>query len=1087
MTQGYNICRTGSEEYCPACRLKGQKQALRTYRISFSESICLCENPQCIYPLGKPVNLITNPDTENSQPQQSQTKRKILKTTSSEPCSKQLRTDTSIGADCTLNAELISEKNGNNLQKSEPCSLDLLQDIQLEHYEPGVSLEQSMAVEAACTIDVAPEISPENIQSTSELLSPKLELCNVQSQVAEKIPRSQLVPPPFFLQWQNKYSLCWLDCILSALVQSVILKKTVTEAYPRDDESVVQKLFTEYNKACALLAGCPMKADNTVEVSAERLCQAEMYLNEIRRAIFEKLQPQLKCELGNKESPVFAFPLLLKEDTWLEKLFLHSFSWKFECALCGYKYQQRCMKSLTTFTSIIPEWHPLNAIHTAPCNNCQDKSQRRRMILESISSVFMLHFVEGLPHNCLETYSFQFEGDSYQIRTVIQYQIDHFVTWVLNEDGTWLEYDDLKGPYCCRHEKLEVPATKIHIVCWERKISAVSNELNSQLQREQTPTPAVADVQSDTSLRPQSDANAEAITKLAVSPKKQVSSLPINKSQNVNLGKANNLLSGLEGLADDDVITLTLVEVQVDSEGNPVENSHMSGDLVFERNAQQQQQENISVPFSPQASHMGDVQNNLTGSESPQFENATACPVLNKFCPTSTAASPGTNIVHLSTSVRVSQAPSQTENPEFKGKPSAPQNGITLIPALVQNSVKLQREKIGDPEPIAVSPEKNVCPSSKESQKTGFVGSWVKSLLSKHPSFMPSALSVSTWSREKKTCRTASLPQLTGVSLPAKGAGSFDGFKAKGVTRTVAKPGKVSMPARKKALHFSVPSTLAGSSPVNSRMVKKPAVTKAPVPVSKAVPTPVKEMSPFLRQFSCTLEPKHGQNGDDHPKSVAKQREVTKEDEVHRLRLKLLKRIKAKKNELASLDIKGKAPKSDGALLSDKVKNLSDFKNHKECDALKDFLDALQPHGDTADTESVCTMSSSTSTGDSPSNAELLAELLSPATAVASMDLPRDGYDDNRFLEMLVDGSIGTLQPNYLNKGSYGTASGKVSDCSPGKEIQCMAQTDSLANRSFENAVKDDIFEDLLSSSTLNTLGDAEYLPHFDEYLFENF
>lgn len=40
------------------------------------------------------------------------------------------------------------------------------------------------------------------------------------------------------------------------------------------------------------------------------------------------------------------------------------------------------MKNLVTFTNVTPEWHPLNAAHFGPCNNCNNKSQIRKMVLE---------------------------------------------------------------------------------------------------------------------------------------------------------------------------------------------------------------------------------------------------------------------------------------------------------------------------------------------------------------------------------------------------------------------------------------------------------------------------------------------------------------------------------------------------------------------------------------------------------------------------------------------------------------------------------------------------------------------------------
>lgn len=54
-----------------------------------------------------------------------------------------------------------------------------------------------------------------------------------------------------------------------------------------------------------------------------------------------------------------------------------------------------------------------------------------------IPSILMIHFVEGLLHNNLRNYSFQFEKDFYEITSVIQYQTNkkHFITWALNPDG----------------------------------------------------------------------------------------------------------------------------------------------------------------------------------------------------------------------------------------------------------------------------------------------------------------------------------------------------------------------------------------------------------------------------------------------------------------------------------------------------------------------------------------------------------------------------------------------------------------------------------------------------------------------------
>lgn len=54
------------------------------------------------------------------------------------------------------------------------------------------------------------------------------------------------------LQWKNKYSLCWLDCILSALVQSETLNRFVAGGHLVGKESIIHNLCTKYDEATAI-------------------------------------------------------------------------------------------------------------------------------------------------------------------------------------------------------------------------------------------------------------------------------------------------------------------------------------------------------------------------------------------------------------------------------------------------------------------------------------------------------------------------------------------------------------------------------------------------------------------------------------------------------------------------------------------------------------------------------------------------------------------------------------------------------------------------------------------------------------------
>lgn len=145
-----------------------------------------------------------------------------------------------------------------------------------------------------------------------------------------------------FVQWENAYALCWLDCILSALVHLEVLKKAVMDLNSKE-ESVFQRLFTKYKEANKLYSSRPgrSKDGEYKKLNPEVIRKVETSLNEIRSDIFIRLQPQLRCTLGDMESPVFAFPLLLKIEPQVEKLFKYSFSWNFECSQCGYKYKNR--------------------------------------------------------------------------------------------------------------------------------------------------------------------------------------------------------------------------------------------------------------------------------------------------------------------------------------------------------------------------------------------------------------------------------------------------------------------------------------------------------------------------------------------------------------------------------------------------------------------------------------------------------------------------------------------------------------------------------------------------------------------------
>jgi hypothetical protein len=59
------------------------------------------------------------------------------------------------------------------------------------------------------------------------------------------------------------------------------------------------------------------------------------------------------------------------------------------------------------------------------------------MIFFRLSEVVILHFVQGLQSNDIDSLSFSFGGRDYRVRGLIQYldNPDHFVTWIYDAQG----------------------------------------------------------------------------------------------------------------------------------------------------------------------------------------------------------------------------------------------------------------------------------------------------------------------------------------------------------------------------------------------------------------------------------------------------------------------------------------------------------------------------------------------------------------------------------------------------------------------------------------------------------------------------
>ncbi|KAM9604655.1 SUMO-specific isopeptidase USPL1 isoform 5-T6 [Trichechus inunguis] len=299
--KNYDSAKGTSDGYCPACREKGKLKALKTYRISFQESIFLCEDLQCIYPLGsKSLNNVISPDLEDCHTPDKPQKRKISATSSGDSPvlrnSKKTRNHIVTDGEQNLN----SKPNGEAYDESSSHLPDLPQSGEQNLTRTADSLEQKEILEADVVDFAAQEDPPIVDVSGTRGTSPQNEGCTSELEMPLE-DNSRSLRQTSCVQWKNTYALCWLDCILSALVHLEGLRNAGTELCATQ-ESVFWRLFTKYNEANKLLCTHQLdevKDEDCKKLTSELFAKIDACLNEVRDEIFAKLQPQLRCTLGS--------------------------------------------------------------------------------------------------------------------------------------------------------------------------------------------------------------------------------------------------------------------------------------------------------------------------------------------------------------------------------------------------------------------------------------------------------------------------------------------------------------------------------------------------------------------------------------------------------------------------------------------------------------------------------------------------------------------------------------------------------------------------------------------------------------------
>ncbi|XP_059395900.1 SUMO-specific isopeptidase USPL1-like isoform X2 [Carassius carassius] len=554
--------RNASPGNCPWCLAKGQKNALRFYAVNLEESVLLCTNPACLYPL-----VSRSLEDVHASFSKDGCKRSISLSDVDEASSPSKRSR--------------EEKLGMLSGVPEPCCADV-NDSALpdDTVETQMFTEEQSILRKIDSINGTEEQHPEDLPAAAT--HEDLDLCDrkvdcvssTQDEVKEivgmdvDVESSELVPVQPYLFWKIEDNLCWLDSLLAMLVNCRTIRETPCQNVKLIDKltsvpsssSAVWNLCSTYDKTCSYLKSKEQQCEDEVtRVPSDVLCEAEQQLSALRLSLFKLLQPTLKCEIGQQETPVFALPLLLRSDKWSQELFQHTVRWEFKCTSCSYTLNNSVEKTLTTFTQILNDWHPLKAIHRMQCSNCNRKNQRRKMVLEKLSSVFALHFVEGLPRKDLSKYSFEFQGTHYNVSTVIQYNkhLKHFATWIRQSNGSWLELDDLKYPYSIIHKRFSFPANEIHIVFWE------SDSVKGEASEVCSPTAPSALTNVD-------DKHPHELSDSVASDTCVLSTLTVGESTaagalDTSIG-STTLPDTFEGLSHTDIVTLTLVDVDTATE-----------------------------------------------------------------------------------------------------------------------------------------------------------------------------------------------------------------------------------------------------------------------------------------------------------------------------------------------------------------------------------------------------------------------------------------------------------------------------------------------------------------------------------------
>lgn len=636
--------------------------------------------------------------------------------------------------------------------------------------------------------------------------------------------------------------------------------------------------------------------------------------------------------------------------------------------------------------------------------------------------------------------------------------------------GSWLECDDLKGLCSERHEKLEVPAPEIHIVIWERKTSRATDPAAACLLLQKTNdrhasgsggggpgSPASCSISGATSANETSGSHRTGVP---------LASDTLSQDEAVTHG--HRRLTNPRGVIDGQVLPLALEEIQVNSEGFLLENGPVAGNEVARTNALQSQEalmaSLVSAPREeklPQDQFVASSFLSRTVSANTQLaqRNAGDTVVASTVADTH-AADPmqGVKSVHVEGTVAPEKSVpfKQLLSPETERL--KPEQCVTFQ---IHNLKKKETSALSQ---MANSPQN---PPLPEARKKPFVGSWVQGLLSRGASFMPPCVSAHS--------RAA----VTDLQPSVKGASNFGGFKTKG------KRQKANQASRRARGCASKPPPASGppaSGPPASH--PWPGGAASPHAVVSASPQVVTGCDSASLGAPLGTPLGHSSHGGDSDISSANPGDSV-EGQIHKLRLKLLKKLKAKKKKLAAL----MSSPQNGQLPGENVEHVSHCGSPNDGESIEDLLKELQYQIDLADDKCGGAPVPGAPPHDAQAHEDILAELLFPAAMPTA--LSEHGDADLRCLEV-GDSRVPAPAPSELSSPCHARPGQDHHSCSPAKDSQCGVQPAPPTGHACSRAPgwgspgKPDVFDDLFSMSALSSLAhDTLDLPYFDEYLFE--